>query len=251
MRRGVGPAFLVLWTGALPVVAAAQATPAPRSAVLSARLTATPALVNANANIQEETSYDVVVTYQINSEGDRLGLSALGLDGVGLRGISVRVDGRLLPDLTWSRTHPTGEETQLWSAEIAALPAEGVHTLELRYTVIAAFHGSEGLTLPVVVPDAQPPPALPGAFKAEVELPDPDGLGMHVRRAFPADVRGGTGPSDRTVSASMPVLPRTLRFTLGPGPAPAWARISLLEALATFLILGLGALGWRHLVRSV
>jgi len=134
----------------------------------------------------------------------------------------------------------------MWSAALtrgvdvgdAAAPG----TLRLSYRVSNAWAPAvDGrLTLPLlIVSDATPPAALTGAFAATVTLPD----GMDVRSSFPSELRT-LGPAAR---AELQAVPRMIRARLVPGPLGPLGRISMMEGLATGLILLFGGLGWRHL----
>lgn len=231
-------------------------------------MVATPSTRRGSVNASDSADYDVRITYTVRFGSQPLRLVALGLDGVSLQGIAVRLDRAPIGALAWERTlapsrvasadaagFADGESAApvLWEAALdpAVFGIEGgEHTLEVAYTVEGAYHDGDRLTLPLVVPDGTPPEPLPGAFEAEVELPDAGGEGVHVTTSFPADVAGGAGPSDATVTASLPVVPRVVRLDLGRGEGGLWSRISALEALASLLIVMFGALGWRHLQRA-
>ncbi len=218
--------------------------------VLDARMEASPSTRRGSVNEIDSVDYDVVLSYNLNHGGAPVHLSAVGIDGVALQGILVRLDGLPVDDLEWTQSASGDASPTLWSADIGAQPAGDGRILEVRYTAMRAFHRGRQLTLPLVVPDGVPPEPLPGAFEASIELPSAGGAGMHVIRSFPSDVRGGRGPDNPVVVASLPVLPRLLRFELRTGTGTPWARVSALEAIATLLILVFGALGWRHLQRS-
>jgi len=240
----------VLVLGAALCLVVDLAGQAPRVEVTASQLTASPSDRRGSVRTSQRVDYDVVVTYHLNHSGAPIRLSALGIDGVGLQGILVRMDGSVMPQVEWSRSGPTDGSATLWWAELGPQTPGPDRVLEIAYTATAAFHGGARLTVPIVVPDADPPEPLPGAFEARIDLPGGSAGGMHVVRSFPSDVEGGTGPDDPTVVASLPVLPRLVRLDLRPGAGAPWSRISLLEATASLLILICGALGWRHLQGS-
>lgn len=245
-----------------------EALVATESAWSESSMVAMPSTRRGALNTSDSADYDVFVTYRVRFGSEPLRLIALGLDGVLLQGISVRLDRAPIGALAWERTlapsriasadaagFAEGGTTDpvLWEAALdpAVFGIEGgEHTVEVAYTVEGAYHDGRRLTLPLVVPEATPPEPLPGAFEAEVEMPAAGGEGVHVTTSFPADVTGGAGPSDATVRASLPVIPRVVRLDLGRGEGRPWARISVLETLASLLIVVFGALGWRHLQRA-
>ncbi len=103
------------------------------------------------------------------------------------------------------------------------------------------------VVIPVLAVDWPPAEALPGTFRARVQLP----LDAVAYEAFPTPTgglaRAGTDPGSSELELS--VLPAYVSLRATRGQAPLLSVPRATDTLLVLLLLGLGALGWSKLQR--
>ena len=197
-----------------------------------------------------EADARVTITYSLRVPAgvERVPLTVLSPEPTALAALTVRPHARVrsseLP------ASPTAQRSGALELE----PSRQTEDLEiaLSYTVTAATTADgdrSRVILPVVAVDWPPAQALPGTFRARVQLP----LDMVAYEAFPTPsdglAREGTDPGPTELELS--VLPAYVSVRARRGGAPALSVPGVADAAVVVLLLVLGFWGWRTLQSSL